>query len=341
MAAGACTLLPDCVTSHSGPGSPGDNAPGPVEPSRTFLIDTDTASDDAVALVMALRNPAIRVEAITVVAGNVNVDKGVQNALYTCELCQKPTPVYRGAEAPLVRPYHDAEFVHGHDGMGDIGLPLQGRSATPGHAVPVILDCIRRHAGEITLVTLGPLTNLALALKQEPAIAKLVNRYVMMGGIGYGPGNITPVAEYNIWADPDAAEIVFRSGLPIEMVGWDISVQAAVLDPIEAGRLRAIGTPLARFCVDIQKKLAEFNIEKGGLSGFDLPDPIAMAVALDATVATKAERAYVEVETQGDRSLGQTIVDHLKVTGKDANTSIVREASRERFLRILYDAVRS
>jgi purine nucleosidase len=339
--AGGCTLLPEFVSSQASQILSVDKNAKSTEASRAFLIDTDTASDDAVALVMALRNPAIRVEAITVVAGNVNVDKGVQNALYTCELCDRRVPVYRGAETPLVRPYHDAEFVHGRDGMGDIGLPLHGRSKTAGHAVPVILDTLRRHAGEITLVSLGPLTNIALALKQDPSIARMVKRYVMMGGIGYGPGNITPVAEYNIWVDPDAAKIVFESGLPIEMVGWDISVQAAVFDPAEASRLRAIGTPLARFCVDIQKKLNEFDIQQGNLPGFDLPDPIAMAVAIDPAVATKVERAYVEVETQGVLSLGQTVVDHLKVTGKEPNTAIVREASREKFLKILDDAVRS
>jgi len=314
--------------------------PAGTEKVRNFLIDSDTASDDAVALVMALRNPGIRVEAITVVAGNVPVDKGVQNALYTCELCQARVPVYRGAEGPLLRPLQVAEFVHGSDGMGDIGLPLSGRKPTPGHAVPAIIETVHRYAGDITLVTLGPLTNLALALKQDPSIATKVNRCVIMGGIGFGYGNVTPAAEYNIWVDPEAAKIVFQSGLPIEMVGWDISIQSAVFDPQEAERLRAIGTPLARFCVDIQKALNKFALEHTNLAGFDLPDPIAMAVALNPAIATKTQRLYVEIETTSELGRGQTVVDHLNVTGKKPNAIVVREASRAGFLRLLQDAVK-
>src|SRR6266487_1955623 len=127
---------------------------------RHFLIDTDTASDDAVALVMALRDPNVQIEAITVVAGNVSLDQGVQNALYTIELCQKQVPVYRGMSSPLLRPLETAQFVHGQDGMGDIGLPLSGRRATDGHAVDAIRETIHRYAHNITLVTLGPLTNI-------------------------------------------------------------------------------------------------------------------------------------------------------------------------------------
>ncbi|MFZ0036253.1 MAG: nucleoside hydrolase, partial [Candidatus Acidiferrales bacterium] len=152
--------------------------------TRRFLIDTDTASDDAVALVMALRNPGVSVEAITVVAGNMPIEKGLQNALYTRDLCGSHAPVYRGCGAPLLRPLHTAEYVHGNDGFGDIGLPLTGRTPAPGHAVPAIIDVINRHAGEITLVTLGPLTNIALALKIDPTIAQKVTRCVIMGGVG-------------------------------------------------------------------------------------------------------------------------------------------------------------
>lgn len=308
---------------------------------RKFLIDTDTASDDAVALVMALRNPGIRVEAITVVAGNMPIEKGLQNALYTRDLCQSHTPVYRGSAAPLLRPLHSAEFVHGVDGMGDIGLPLTGRKPEPGSAVTAMIETIHRNPGEITLVSLGPLTNLALALKEDPSIVKEVSRYVMMGGVGYGGGNVTPAAEYNIWVDPEAAEIVFASGLPVEMVGWDISVQYAVFDPQDVAQFRAIGTPLAHFCMDIQKALTQYALTKTHLAGFDLPDPIAMAVVIDPSVATKIEHAYVEVETKSELTLGETVVDHRGVTGKPANTIVVREASREKFLGILKQAVQS
>ena len=305
---------------------------------RPFLIDTDTASDDAVALVMALQHPDVRVEAITVVAGNVPVDQGVQNALYTVELCGKDVPVYRGAAAPLTRPLETAQFVHGHDGMGDVGLPLAGRVPAEGDAVDILIDTIHRHAGALTLVSLGPLTNLALALQKDPSIAGKVTDYVMMGGTGQGPGNVTPVAEYNVWTDPEAAHVVFTSGLPITMVGWDISTGYAVMTPADVEAVRRAGTALAAFCMDIQGHVNTFSTSIG-LAGFDLPDPIAMAVALDPSVATLTKRLFVAVETESRLCRGQTVVDHFHITGTPPNVDVVLEASREAFLDLLHRAV--
>jgi len=304
-----------------------------------FLVDTDTASDDAVALVMALKHPGTTVEAVTVVAGNVPLDGGVQNALYTLELCNSDVPVFRGAGRPLLRDLASAQEVHGLDGMGDIGLPLSGREPAPGHAVDVIVDRIDADPGGLTLVTLGPLTNVALALLKDPSIAGKVENCVMMGGTGRGPGNVTPLAEYNIWADPEAAKVVFESGMPITMVGWDISHEYAVFGPEDSARLRRVGTPLALFCVDIQRVLDSWARENTRLAGFDLPDPIAMAVALDPSVATETRRLFVAVETGGTWGRGQTVVDHLGVTGREPNVEVVTKASRERFLEILHAAV--
>lgn len=305
---------------------------------RRFLIDTDTASDDAVALVMALNNPEIRIEAITVVAGNVPLDQGVQNALYTVELCGKQVPVCKGLAKPLLRPLETAQFVHGQDGMGEIGLPLTGRTPTDEHAVDVIIDTIHRFAGEITLVTLGPLTNVAVALTRDHSLASMVNECVVMGGIGLGHGNVVPAAEYNIWVDPDAAKIVFESGLPITMVGWDISQKYATFDDAQAEELKSL-SPLGEFCVDIQQGLRRFGIEKLDLGGFDLPDPIAMAVAIDPKVATVIKHLHVAIETKSELTRGATVVDHLGITGQAPNAKVVLAASRERFLHVLYAAV--
>lgn len=308
---------------------------------RPFLIDTDTASDDAVALVMALRDPTISVEAITVVAGNVPVQQGIQNALYTVELCGADVPVYAGAHTPLLNKLETAQVVHGVDGMGDLGLPLHGRAQTPGHAVDVIIETIHRHAGTITLVSLGPLTNLALALVRDPSIAGKVARYVMMGGTSDAYGNVTPVAEYNIWADPEAAQIVFAAGLPVEMVGWDISRKYATFNRAEAAAIREIGTPLATFCVDIQGVVDTFSTTITKLEGFDLPDPITMAFALDPAVATTVVPAYVDVETTGRLCRGQTVIDYLGFAGKPFNALVVTAAARERFVAMLRAAVQS
>jgi purine nucleosidase len=308
--------------------------------ARHFLIDTDTGSDDAVALVMAMRHPDVHIEAITVVAGNVPVDQGVQNALYTIELCQQSIPVHRGMAAPLTRPLETAQYVHGQDGMGDIGLELAGRSPASSDAIRVLLDTIHQFAGDLTLVTLGPLTNIAVALRQDPSIAQAVSECIIMGGTGRGHGNITPVGEYNFWADPEAAKIVFESGMPIKMVGWDISRTYAVFNPKDTATLRAIGTPLAHFCVDIQKALVQFALTTTRLPGFDLPDPIAMAIALDPSVATDSQRRFVAIEAQSEFCRGQSVVDHLQVTGREPNAEVIMEASRERFLQMLFDAVR-
>ncbi len=303
-----------------------------------LLIDTDTASDDAVALLLALCTPGIEIEAITVVAGNVPLEKGVQNALYTVELCGRDVPVHAGMAAPLLRPLETAEDVHGGDGMGDIGLVLTGRRPAAGDAVDVLLERTKRLPGELTLVTLGPLTNVAMAILRDPGFAGRVARCVTMGGTGVLPGNVTPLAEYNIWVDPEAAQIVFESGLPIEMVGWDVSRTYATLGPEDARRLRAVGTARAEFAVDIQRAVTQYCLTQTKLAGFDLPDPIAMAVALDPSVATRVERQFVAVETGGTWGRGQTVVDTLEVSGRTPNVDVVYEASRGRFLEMLHAA---
>src|SRR3954467_6455297 len=186
--------------------------------ARAFLIDTDTASDDAVALIMALRSPDVDVRAITVVAGNVPLKQALTNALYTTELCDRTVPVYAGAGRPLVRTYEDAIWFHGKDGLGDQNYPAPRCHPAPGHAVDAIISTALQ-TPDLTLVTLGPLTNVALALSRAPEIAKNISRCAVLGGTPSCEGNVPPAAEYNIWGDPEAARIVFRSGLPIEMVG--------------------------------------------------------------------------------------------------------------------------
>ena len=306
---------------------------------RHLLIDTDTASDDAVALVMALRHPDVRIEAITVVAGNVPVDQGVQNALYTVELCGQEAEVFSGAGRPILRPLETAREVHGGDGMGDIGLELSGRTPASGHAADVIVDRIRARPGELTLVCLGPLTNVALALHKDPQIATEVADCVIMGGTGKGPGNVTPVAEYNIWADPEAAKIVFESGMPLTLVGWDISCASAVIDAEAEAELRALDTELAHFAVDIQGVLTDFAHSVTHLAGFDLPDPVAMAVAIAPEIA-ETEAVHTAIVTGDGLARGQTIFDWLGVTGQEPNVGVVRHVPRQVFLEMLHDALR-
>jgi purine nucleosidase len=312
---------------------------------RRLLIDTDTAADDPVALVMALRHPGVRVEAITVVAGNVPVDQGVQNALYTLELLEEQrVPVLRGAGTPLLAPLKTSQFIHGEDGMGDTDLPLHGREPHPGHAVDALLERAGRYPGEVELVTLGPLTNVAMAFHRDPSFAGKVKRCVMMCGASDHLGNITPVAEFNVWVDPEAAKVVFSSGMPLKMVGLDVSRKHASFTPDEAAELRSVGTPLAEYCVDIQREVNAQGNDDSTIGGFELADPITMAVALDPAVATRVERRFVAVETGGEWCRGQTVVDHPETTlarGYEPNVEVVEEASRGRFLRMVYEAVRA
>ena len=301
---------------------------------RKFFIDTDTATDDAVALIMALTQPDIDVLGISIVAGNCPADMATQNALYTLELLGSKVPVHVGATKPLLRELQSGQHVHGSDGMGDIGLPLKGRIPTSYDGVTAIIDVIMNNPGEIELVTLGPLTNIALAISIEPKIIKNVKRFIAMGGTAVLPGNITPLAEFNFWVDPEAAHMVFNSGLFIEMVGWDISVAHAVISDQLATELRALGK-LGEFAIDIQGALREFCRTTTQLDGFDLPDPIAMAIAIDPTIVTKEARFFVDVVAGDSEARGQSMVDTLNNLKRTPNCRVIYQADRDRFLAAL------
>jgi purine nucleosidase len=277
-----------------------------------MIIDTDTASDDAVALIMALRAPEVEVKAITVVAGNVPMEQGSRNARYTVELCGAEVPVHEGADRPLLRQPRTASFFHGEDGLGDRGYPPPRRPAATGHAVAALVEAVRAHPG-LTLVTLGPLTNVALALAESPEIAEGVGRCVVMGGAACTVGNMTPAAEYNVWCDPEAAGICFRSGLPIEMVGWELCRGPATLGEGDIARCRALDTPRAHFALDCNTRALEANRSLFQETGIGLPDPVAMAVALEPEIVTRKSRHAVDVECEGRLTRGMTVVDQLDV----------------------------
>jgi purine nucleosidase len=277
-----------------------------------MIVDTDTASDDAVALIMALHAPEVEVKAITVVAGNVPVTRGSRNARYTVELCGASVPVHEGADRPLLREPSPASFFHGEDGLGDQGYPPPRAPVAEGHAVSALVETIRAHPG-IVVVTLGPLTNLALALAQAPDLAGSVGRCVVMGGAACTVGNVTPAAEYNIWCDPEAARIVFRSRLPLEMVGWELCRGEANLNEEDVARCRALDTPLAHFALDCNAKALEANRRFFHEPGIGLPDPVAMAVALDPAIVSRKSRHAVDVECEGSLTRGMTVVDQLDV----------------------------
>jgi purine nucleosidase len=289
--------------------------------SRKFLIDTDTASDDAVALIMALRWPDVEVEAITTVAGNVPLEQCTKNALYTVELCGMTTPVYVGAARPLVREPEHADWFHGKDGLGDRGYPAAKLQPQTKHAIQAIIDVVKANPG-IVIVTLGPLTNVALAVSQAPEIIPNVSRCVVMGGAACTVGNVTPAAEYNIWFDPEAAQIVFNSGLPVEMVGWEHCRGDAVLKQPEIDYLHSLKTPLADFTIDCNFTAIEAFHTQTGEIGISLPDPVTMSIALDPTICTRMTKHYVDVEIRSELTRGMTVVDQLGVAHDERNRHV-------------------
>ena len=265
-----------------------------------FLVDTDTASDDAVALIMALRSPQVRVLAITTVAGNVAVQQATRNALYTAELCGADVPVFMGAEKPLHRPHQSAHWFHGRDGLGDHGYPAPKRAPEKLQAAEAIIATIESNPG-LVLVTLGPLTNIALALQRNPGIASKVDRCVVMGG---------------------APCIVLRSGLLVELVGWHLCRGEAALNPGDIKHVLSFGTPQARFAMECNSRAQEAYFEQTGEHGISLPDPVAMSIALDPTIVTQQSENYVDVETSSELTLGMTVVDRLNVAGNDRNRTV-------------------
>jgi purine nucleosidase len=303
---------------------------------RVVLIDTDTASDDAVALMMALRSPLVEVVAITVVAGNIEVEQATRNALYVAELCDSDVPVYMGAARPLVRRLETADWFHGADGLGDHGFAPAVRKAEEMGAVDAIVAMALRYPG-LEVITLGPLTNLALALEREPGIVKNISRCVVMGGAPCCEGNVTPAAEFNIWVDPEAARKVFLSGLPVEMIGWQVSRGEAVIGAEDIAEILALKTVFAEFAIRCNSTAMMAYKTQTGERGISLPDPIAMAVLLQPEISVLPGMHYVEIETGSELTRGMTVVDRLGVSGDERNRAVWGEAmERGRRVRVCW-----
>jgi purine nucleosidase len=285
---------------------------------RKILIDTDTASDDGVALIMALRSLKVSVLAITVVAGNVSVEQGTRNALFTVELCGSTVPVFTGAASPLMRPLEDASWFHGQDGLGDHGYQPATRAAEREFAVDALVRIVEANPG-IELITLGPLTNLALALRQSPNLAANVGRCVVMGGAPCCEGNVTPAAEYNFWVDPEAARVVLRSQLPIELVGWQLSRGNAVVNGKEIENILALQTQFAEFAIRSNETAARAYRTQTGEEGVALPDPTAMAILLDPALSLVSSNHSMDVQVDSGITRGMSVVDRLNVAHDPRN----------------------
>ena len=256
---------------------------------RTFIVDTDGGADDAVALMMLFSQQGIEVAAITAVAGNVNVEQAAKNVSLITELCNADVPVFIGASQPIMRSLKTAEAFHGADGLSNYYFPGVRRPQETIHAIDALIEIIASHSG-ITLVSLGPLTNIALALAKSPEVFKSVERCVVMGGAPCCAGNITPAAEYNMWVDPEAAEAVFRSALPIELVGWQLSRGAAVLTGKDIDAIKELSNARAEYALKFNACAERAYLQESGTTGIPLADAVAMAIAIDPSIGVDFEQ---------------------------------------------------
>ena len=293
---------------------------------RPIIIDTDPSPDDAVAILIALASPdELNVLAVTTVAGNVPLPLTSKNARKALELAGRTTtPVYAGASAPLLRRLVTAEYVHGRTGFDGYDLPDPTTPLAPGFAPEVIVELVmNRPVGEVTLCCLAPLTNIALALLEEPRLAARLREIVLMGGSFSEGGNVTPAAEFNIYVDPEAAARVLECGAPITMIPLDCTHQARTT-AARLDKLRRVGTPVAEAFFHLLKYNKLFDEQKYGWEGGPLHDATVIAYLLSPTLFS-GRTVNVAVECASPLTLGMTVVDWWSVTGKPANAQVLRE----------------
>lgn len=302
---------------------------------QKIIIDTDPGQDDAVAILLALASPEIEVLGITCVAGNVPLARTRDNARKVCELAGRPDiRVFAGCAEPLARPLITAEHVHGKTGLDGADLPAPAMPLQDGHAVDFIIDTLRREdPGTVTLVPIGPLTNIATALRRAPDIAARIQRIVLMGGAYFEVGNITPAAEFNIYVDPEAAAAVFAAGVPLVVVPLDATHKALVTAPRVAA-FRALGTPVGETVALWTDFFERFDKEKYGSPGAPLHDPCTIAWLLAPDLFSGRE-INVEIETAGTHTQGMTVADWWRVTGKPANALFLGDVDADGFFALL------
>lgn len=279
-----------------------------------LVLDVDTGIDDALALILAFRSPEAEVLAIGIVAGNTEAGQAAINTLKVLDAVGAGVPVAVGLNRGLLRPAATVPWVHGNDGMGDAAIPAPSGRPTGEHAVDQLIRLAHERPGELTLVACGPLSNVAAALIRDPELPRLFKKVVIMGGAVGVAGNVTAVAEANIWHDPEAAQLVFAADWPLTMVGLDVTM-STFLRPAHLERLRASDGPLARFVTAISAFYWGYYSTATGEEGCALHDPLALGIALDPTLVTTMAELDVQVETQSPLTVGMTVADRRVLLG--------------------------
>ena len=308
-------------------------------PTR-IILDTDPGADDALAIMLMLASPEINLEAITTVHGNVTLDKTTRNALALLEFLNAThIPVAKGCTVPLVKPPHQAqgEVVHGSSGMGRTNLPEPKTQPIKVHAVDYLIERFLAEPKELTLFAIGPLTNVALAIRQEPKFAECIKELVIMGGAVRSGGNMSPLAEFNISEDPHAAHVVFNSGIPITLIPLDATYKC-LLTSADIERLNKIDSPIARFVRDVTADYMEFYLKYEGFAGCALHDPLTVA-AIIAPELLSIEQHYVNVDISGGVSTGKTYADFMKVAKKPVNMKVTLDVKGREFVELFIERI--
>jgi purine nucleosidase len=301
-------------------------------PPTRIIIDTDPGVDDALAFLLALASPEIQLEALTTTQGNVTLEKATQNALSVLELgCASQIPVASGSVVPLVQPLRASAYVHGESGIGNSNLPQPRSKPVPQHAVDYLIERVLAEPGEISIFPIGPLTNIAIAIRKEPRFAKAIKELVIMGGAILEHGNVTPQAEFNIYVDPHAAHIVFHSGIPITLIPLDVTHKCLLLQK-HVDRLMQIPSPISRFIRDAMEVYLKYSFELG-YAGSALHDPLTLATIIAPGLLTLKEY-YVDVDISGGVSMGKTFADIINTTKKPVNMKIAMDVRGEDFVEL-------
>jgi len=307
--------------------------------ARKIIIDTDPGQDDAVAILLALASPELEVLGITCVAGNVPLALTQRNARIVCELAGRPDmPVFAGATRPMVRSLVTAEYVHGKSGLNGPELWEPTMPLRKEHAVDFIVKTLRTNRdGAVTLCVLGPLTNIALALIKAPDIAGHIHEIVLMGGGCFEGGNTTPAAEFNIYVDPHAAKVVFSSGIPLVVMPLDLT-HTTMTTRTRVSRFRALGNKAGVFTAEMLDFFERFDKEKYGSEGAPLHDPNVIAYLLQPEIYQGRE-VNIEIETESALTMGMSVVDWWRVSGRAPNATFMRKVDDEAFFDLLFDRI--
>jgi purine nucleosidase len=298
---------------------------------RKILFDTDPGIDDACAILLALASPELSVEGLSVVHGNCSVEQGTTNALAILELANASRiPVAKGCELPLVQPSLLAPETHGETGLGYAKLPAPRIRPIVQHGIDFLIETILASPGEVTLVAIGPLTNVALAIRQEPLIVESLKELIIMGGALRYEGNTTALAEFNTYVDPHAAYIVYHSGIPTTLVPLDVTYQC-ILTPGDVNQLQKIDSPITKFVVDATRFYIEFHDEFQKIEGCVINDPLALALTIAPELCTYRELS-VDVDISGGISMGKTVADFYNYGKKPANMKVALSVNVRGFI---------